>query len=81
MKSSNLQLRKMTLIEILISIQDEQVFSQLESSIQAQLKLLKPKDVAFSKRDLIERAEFSNEQIINGFVTSQKDLEDQSEIW
>ncbi len=81
MKSSSLQLRKISLIEYLLGIQDEKTFDKIESSIQKSLKSIKPVDIVFSKNELVERAEFSNNQIKKGHVLSQKELESQSKNW
>jgi hypothetical protein len=81
MKLSSLQLRKMSLIEYLLGIQDEKIFNQVESTIHKSMKLIKPQDIIFTKQDLIERAEFSNKQIKKGLVLSQKQLEEQVKNW
>lgn len=81
MKAANLQLRKMNLIEYLLGIQDEKVFEKIESTIQKSIKTVKPNDIVFTKQDLIERAEFSNNQIKKGHVLTQKELENQSKNW
>jgi hypothetical protein len=81
MKSSNLQLRKINLIEYLLGIQDEKVFDKVESSIHKSLKSIKPVDIVFTKNELVERAEFSNKQIKKGLVLSQRELEAQSKNW
>ena len=81
MKSSTLQLRKISLIEYLLGIQDEKVFAKVESNIHKSIKSFKPSDIVFSKDEIIERAEFSNDQIKKGHVLNQKDLEIQSKNW
>ena len=81
MKSVNLQLRKMNLIEYLLGVQDEKVFAKIESTIQKSIKTVKPNDIIFTKQDLIERAEFSNRQIKKGHILTQKELENQSKNW
>jgi hypothetical protein len=81
MKSSTLQLRKISLIEYLLGIQDEKVFAKVESNIHKSIKSLKPSDIVFSKDDLIERAEFSNKQVKKGHVLNQKYLENQAKNW
>jgi hypothetical protein len=81
MKSTNLQLRKMSLIEYLLGIQDEKIFDKVESTIHKSLKSVKPVDIVFTKEEIIERAEFSNKQIKKGHVLSQKELEAQSKNW
>ncbi|MDI1235174.1 MAG: hypothetical protein PSX81_12905 [bacterium] len=81
MKSSTLQLRKISLIEYLLGIQDEKVFAKVESNIHKSIKSLKPSDIIFSKDEIIERAEFSNKQIKKGHVLNQKELEIQAKNW
>jgi len=81
MKSSSLQLRKISLIEYLLGIQDEKIFDKVESTIHKNLKSVKPVDIVFTKDELIERAEFSNKQIKKGHILSQKELEVQSKNW
>jgi hypothetical protein len=81
MKSSNLQLRKINLIEYLLGIQDEKLFDKVESNIHKSLKSIKPVDIVFNKEDLIKRAEFSNNQIKKGLILNQKELEAQSKNW
>lgn len=81
MKAMNLQLRKMNLIEFLLGVQDEKVFTKIESTIHKSIKSLKPNDIVFTKQDIIERAEFSNRQIKKGHVLTQKELELQSKNW
>ena len=81
MKALNLQLRKMNLIEYLLGLQDEKVFTKIESTIHKSIKNIKPNDVVFSKNDLIERAAFSNKQIKKGLVLTQKELQEQSKNW
>lgn len=81
MKSSRLQLRKISLIEYLLGIQDEKIFDKVESNIHKSLKSVNPIDIVFTKGEIIERAEFSNKQIKKGHVLSQKELEVQSKNW
>lgn len=71
----------MSLIEYLLGIQDEKVFSKVESNIHKSIKSVKPSDIVFSKDEILERAEFSNKQIKKGHVLNQKDLEIQSKNW
>jgi hypothetical protein len=81
MKSSSLQLRKISLIEFLLGIQDEKTYDKIESTIHESLKSIKPVDIVFTKEELIERADFSNKQIKKGHVLTQKELEAQSRNW
>lgn len=79
MKPIDLHLRKMNLIEYLLGVQDEKVFAKIELTIQKSIKTVKPNDIIFSKKDIIERAEFSNRQIRKGLVLTQKELEQRLE--
>ena len=81
MKRDSLQLRKMSLIEYLLGVQDEKAFAKIELNILKSLKAIKPNDIVFTKHDLLERAEFSNNQIKKGHVLTQKELENQSKNW
>jgi len=81
MKHTSLQLRKMSLIEYLLGVQDEKAFAKIESTILKSLKAIKPNDIVFTKNELIERAEFSDNQIKKGHVLTQKELENQSKNW
>ncbi|HWY10258.1 MAG TPA: hypothetical protein VN026_02980 [Bacteroidia bacterium] len=81
MKSTNLQLRKISLIEYLLGIQDEKLFAKVESTIHKGMRSAKPNDIVFTKAEIIERAEFSNKQIKKDHVLNQKELEAQSKNW
>ena len=81
MKSTSLLLRKISLVEYLLGIQDEKVFGKIESNIHKSLKAVKPVYLVFTKQDINERAEFSKKQIKKGHVLSQKELEEQSKNW
>lgn len=81
MKSDSLQLRKINLIEYLLGIQDEKIFSKVESTIHKSLKSISPSDIVFTKEELVKRAEFSNRQIKKGHVITQKEVEAQAQKW
>lgn len=81
MKAIKLQTRKMNLIEFLLGVQDEKVFTKIESTIHKSIKSIKPNDLVFTKQDLLNRAEFSNKQIKKGHTLTQKELELQSKNW
>lgn len=81
MKAINLQIRKMNLIEYLLGVQDEKTFTKIESTLQKSIKAIKPKDIVFTKKELIERADFSDIQIKKGHILTQKELELQSKNW
>lgn len=80
-KSIDLQKRKFSLIEYLLGIQDEKVFSKLETQVYKSLESVKPNDIVFTKEDLLKRARFSEKQIKKGHVLSQEELEQQSKSW
>jgi hypothetical protein len=63
MKQSILQFRKIGLIEYLLGIKDERTFDKIESFIQKKLKSIKTVDIVFSMNELVQSAEFSNNQI------------------
>lgn len=81
MKTTNLKLRKMSLIEYLLGVHDEKTFDKIETSIHKTVKNLNSNNIVFTKNDLIERAEFSNNQIEKGHVLTQEELEIQSKNW
>jgi hypothetical protein len=81
MKAIKLQTRKMNLIEFLLGVQDEKVFTKIESTIHKSIKSIKPNDFVFTKQDLLDRADFSNKQIKKGHTLTQKELELQSKNW
>jgi hypothetical protein len=81
MNSSSFKLRKMSLVEYVLGIQDEQLFNSLETTIQDSLKKANIQPAAFTKEEVLQRAEISNQQIKEGKVLSQSDLEKQSENW
>ena len=54
MKAIKLQTRKMNLIEFLLGVQDEKVFTKIESTIHKSIKSIKPNDLVFTKQDLLD---------------------------
>ncbi len=79
----DLQTRKLNAIEYLIGLQDEKVFSKIESTILQSQKhghrkvSLKP----FTQEELLKRAEQSNNDYLLGNVKTQEELEKESETW
>ena len=79
----DLQTRKLNAIKYLISLQDEQVFSKIESTIFENQNAhevkrdLKP----FTQRQLLSRAEQSNKDYQAGKFKSQEQLQKESEDW
>ena len=77
----DLQTRKLNLIEHLIRLQDEKIFSRIEELINKSLtsddKALK----RFTKKELIERAKKSNVDYHAGNIRTQEQLEADSKNW
>ena len=73
----DLQTRKLNLIQYLLNLQDENLFSKIESLIITKDKELKP----FTEEELVQRSEKSNQDYLEGKFISQKELETQSENW
>lgn len=78
MSASNFKLRKLSLVEYLLNIQDENLFNSIASKIEDSLK---DTPNQFTQQELINRAQISNLQINEGKVISQSDLENQSLNW
>ena len=79
MRSSNIQDRKLNIIEKLIILNDENVFKQVEDLIDSSLK--RPQLKRFTKQELIDRARISNKNIENGEVFTQEEVEKLSQNW
>jgi hypothetical protein len=73
----NLQARKLSLIEYLISLKDEKLFKKIERSVLE----LKEEFPVFSEDELILRAEESNSDYLKGNYKTQEELEKESENW
>lgn len=79
MKQSNIQDRKLNIIEQLIILNDEDVFKQVEELIDSSLK--RPQMKRFTKQELVNRAKKSNENIDRGEVYTQEEAEKLSQNW
>ena len=77
----DLQTRKLNAIEYLIHLQDEKIFSKIESTIIDSQKQEKKDLQAFTKKQLVDRAKQSNKDYHAGRVKTQKQLETESENW
>lgn len=79
----DLQTRKLKAIKYLTDIQDEKVFSRIESMLtevhkqQKAQRKLKP----LTQEQLIERANQSNRDYLAGNFKTQEELEQESENW
>jgi hypothetical protein len=79
MSQLNIQDKKLNIIEQLIMLNDDDVLNQLEEIINTSLN--RPPLKKISKQDLKERAELSNNDIINGDLYSQDEVEKISQNW
>jgi len=70
---SNIQEKKLNIIEQLIIINDEKVFDKVEEIINSTLQ--RPNLKKFSKSELIERDKLANIDIENNDVISQEQVE------
>ena len=75
----DLQTRKLNAIGYLINLQDEKVFSKIESAIIDSQKRDKKSLKPFTKKQLIDRAKQSDNDYRAGRVKTQKQLEIESE--
>lgn len=76
----DLKSRKLNIIEYLINLQDERLFSKIEALIQdksSDNRDLEP----FTKKQIVERTRKSNNDYEAGRVITQEELENQSENW
>jgi len=78
MKTSDIQARKLNIIDSLIKINDNKVFSQIETIIE---KSETSEFKKFTKKQLIERAHKSNTDIEKGHIVSQSKLKLMSKNW
>ena len=77
----DLQTRKLNAIGYLINLQDEKIFTKIESTIES-IKSQKDIEVKpFTKKQLIDRAKRSNQDYLSGRFKTQEQLELESENW
>lgn len=79
----DLQSRKLNIIKYLIGLQDEKVFSKIESAI---IESEKPREITknlkpFTKKELLSRAKQSTKDYKAGKFITQEQLEKESEGW
>jgi hypothetical protein len=79
MRQLSVQDRKLNIIEQLILINDDSVFSKVEVIINQSLQ--RPNLQKLTHSDLIQRANVANMDIEKGDVFSQDDVESLSENW
>ncbi len=77
----DLQTRKLNAIGYLINLQDEKVFSKIEATIDSVRNQKGSRLKPFTEKQLIERANRSNQDYLSGNFKSQEQLESESENW
>jgi len=79
MSQLNIQNRKLSIIEQVITLNDNEILKQVEDLINTSLH--KPALKKLTKLELVTRAEQSDKDIENGDVYSQEDAEKLSQSW
>jgi hypothetical protein len=79
MRQTNLKDRKLNIIEQLIILNDDNVFSQVEEIINSSLG--RPSVNKMSKQELLNRARRADDDIEKGNIFSQEDVEKMSKNW
>jgi hypothetical protein len=78
---SDIQTRKLHVIEDIIQSQDESIISRIEAVIRRSKSELSSTTGRFTKEEMIDRMIQSEEDIRCGRIVSQENLEKQSENW
>jgi len=79
MSQLNIQNRKLSIIEQVIILNDDEILKQVEDLINSSLH--KPALKKLTNKELVTRAELSDKDIENGDVYSQEDAEKLSKSW
>ena len=79
MSQLNIQNRKLSIIEQVITLNDDEILKQIEDLINTSLH--KPAFKKLTKQELVSRAKLSDKDIENGDVYSQEDAEKLSQSW
>ena len=79
MVQSNIQERKLNVIEKLILIDDEKVFKQVEDIIDSSLN--RPRLKRFTNQEIINRAMQANKDIEDGNVYTKEEVGNLSQDW
>ncbi len=77
----DLQTRKLNAIGYLISLQDDKVFTKIETTILEIQARDNRKLKAITQKQIIDRAEISNQDYVAGKFKTQGQLEKESENW
>ena len=79
MSQINIENRKLSIIEQVITLNDDEILKQVEDLINTSLH--KPALKKLTKQELVIRAELSDKDIENGDVYSQEDAEKLAQSW
>ena len=79
MSQLNIQNRKLSIIEQVIILNDDEILKQVEDLINSSLH--KPALKKLTMQELVTRAELSDKNIENGDVFSQENAEKLSKSW
>ena len=79
MSQLNVQNRKLSIIEQVITLNDDEILKKIEELIHTSLH--KPVLNKLTKQELVTRAELSDKDIENGDIYLQEDAEKLSQGW
>jgi hypothetical protein len=79
MSQINIQYRKLSIIEQVITLNDDKILKQVEDIINTSLH--KPSLKRLTKQELVNRAKLADKDIENGDVYSQEDVEKLTQNW
>ena len=77
----DLQTRKLNVIEYLIGLTDESIFSAFEEIVNESKSKGSKTDRSFTRQELIERAQKSNHDYLAGNIKDQDQLKAESKNW
>ena len=79
----DIQTRKLNAIKYLIGLKDDKIFQKIESTILESMKSanLEKHVKPFTQKQLIDRANRSNKDYLNGKFKTQEELEIESQSW
>jgi len=79
----DIQTRKLNAIKYLIGLKDDKIFQKIESTILESMKTvdLEKNIKPFTQKQLIDRANRSNQDYRNGKFKTQEELEIESQSW
>ncbi len=79
----DIQTRKLNAIKYLIGLKDDKIFQKIESTILESMKSvdLEKNIKPFTQKQLIDRANRSNQDYLTGKFKTQEELEIESQSW